>query len=254
MRIEKFKSTYGNDFLLNDIMSENPNSKGSSTGHKNSYTELDWDISFKDAKIPDPSKINSNFIKDSDPVKASCKTGVGMGIEIEGWLFIPEEIQGNETYRRRTFQRTKIMSGGEFVSRTSYIPREYSFTCFFDVDDTEPYMYDNIFTAMQNKKCKVISPYISSSPFYAEVLIQKTNPVNNPNTIKVDVKLTEIPSSKLRITGDAVIEYPETTVSPYRIVEKETEDESNSGSSGNIDPHKFLNDDKTAEGNTSNFI
>ena len=63
---------------------------------------------------------------------------------------------------------------------------------------------------MQNKKCKVISPYISSNPFYSEVKIQKTNPQNAPGTIKVDVKLKEIPDAKLRIQGDAEFNYPST--------------------------------------------
>lgn len=164
------------------------------------YEELDYIEPQKVANIPD------NVVNDGTPIRAEC----GMGVEIEGFLFIPEEIQGDESYRKREFQRTKIMSGGQFVSRTAYVPREYSFTCYFDVEPEEPYAYDEIFTKMQNKKCKVISPYISSNPFYSEVKIQKTNPQNAPGTIKVDVKLKEIPDAKLRIQGDAEFNYPST--------------------------------------------
>ena len=121
-------------------------------------SELNWNVVYSQPSIPEPVKINSEFVDDGTPPKAEC----GMGVEIEGWLFLPEEIQGNESYRKRTYQRTKIMSGGEFVSRTSYIPMEYSFSCYFDVEPNEPYYYDKIFTAMQNKKCKVKATQNSS--------------------------------------------------------------------------------------------
>lgn len=161
----------------------------------------------------------------------------GSGVEIEGFLFIPEEIQGDETYRKREFQRTKIMSGGQFVSRTAYVPREYSFTCYFDVEPEEPYYYDKVFTEMQNKRCKVISPYISSNPFYAAVKIQKTHPKNSPGTIKVDVKLTEIPDAVLRIEGDANIEYPSTTSLSEAVI-KVVEDKENTESDTSSQPSK----------------
>ena len=181
-------------------------------------------------------KVDKDYVYEGTPVQASC----GKGVEIEGFLFLPDEIKGNESYRRRNYQRTKIMSGGEFVSRTSYVPREYSFTTMFDVDEDEPYHYDALFTYMENKKCKVISPYISSNPFYAAVEIQKTQPKSTPAAIKVEVKLTEIPDAKLRISGDDEITYPDTTkLSDGWIKVKETSDTSDGGS-GEDQDGKFM--------------
>lgn len=180
-------------------------------------------------------KISDEYLEKSD-LKAEC----GKGVEIEGFLFLPEEIKGNESYRRRSFQRTKIMSGGEFVSRTTYIPREYSFTTWFDIESDEPYHYDKIFTMMENKKCKVISPYISTNTFYAAVEIQKTHPKGMPNTMKVDVKLTEIPSAHLEIEGDKHISYPRTdSISNIAIQEKKEEDDSSSSDDSTSGRHRY---------------
>lgn len=191
-------------------------------------------------------KVSKDYVYEGTPVKAEC----GKGVEIEGFLFLPDELKGNESYRRRNYQRTKIMSGGEFVSRTSYIPREYSFTTYFDVEEDEPYHYDALFTMMENKKCKVISPYISSNPFYAAVEIQKTQPKSTPSAIKVDVKLTEIPDAKLRISGDEEITYPSTTKlsEAWIKLKEDTEVKGKSGKNGK-DDGKF----KYGSEGTSNF-
>ena len=230
MRINILRNRIPEQLTLNDIALKGTDEDGNETF----VSELNWNVVYDKPTIPDPVSINSDFVNDGTPPKAEC----GMGVEIEGWLFLPEEIQGNETYRKRTYQRTKIMSGGEFVSRTAYVPMEYTFTCYFDVDQKEPYYYDDVFTAMQNKKCKVISPYISTNPFYAEVKIQKTNPKNSPGIIKVDVKITEIPTAKLRISGDPELKYPETTISPYAIQVKEDFSEEVT-SSGSQDTSKY---------------
>lgn len=188
--------------------------------------------------------VKDEYVDDGTPPNAKC----GMGVEIEGWLFIPEEIKSDESFRRRNFQRTKIMSGGEFVSRTAYVPRKYSFTCYYDVEPEKPYVWDQIFTKMENKKCKVISPYISSNPFYAEVQIKKTNPRGAPDTLKLDVTLTEIPTAKLRITGDAEIQYPVTNSLSGAAIQVKTEinehESEDSGQDITKDDLKF-NDDNT---------
>ena len=42
------------------------------------------------------------------------------------------------------------MGGGEFVSRSVYKPREFSFETSLDIDPDEPYIYDNVFSLMMN--------------------------------------------------------------------------------------------------------
>ena len=204
-------------------------------------------VEYSELNAIDPEKVlqvNNDYVSDGTEVRSQC----GMGVEIEGWLFLPEEIKSDESYRRRNFQRTKIMSGGEYVSRTAYIPRKYSFVCYYDVDPEEPYVWDQIFTKMENKKCKVISPYISSNPFYAEVQIKKTNPKGNPDILKLDVSLTEIPTAKLRIEGDAEYEYPLTnTLSSAAISVLEEIDNTSTSSSKTITKKDLkFNDENTS--------
>lgn len=151
------------------------------------------------------------------------------GVEIDGFLFFPQEVKGDESYARREYKRTKIMSGGEFVTRGQYMPKEFSFTTVLDIDPNQPHMYDKIFQIMENKPCEVISPYMGDI-FKAEIQIDKTHPKASPSNLKLDVKVKEIVDPKTTIVGDSPIEYPSTTsLSSHAIsvksVKKEQKDE-----------------------------
>ena len=151
------------------------------------------------------------------------------GVEIDGFLFFPQEVKGEESFARREFKRTKIMSGGEFVTRGQYMPKEFSFTTVLDIDPNEPYAYDKIFQIMENKPCEVVSPYMGDM-FKAEVQIDKTHPKASPSNLKLDIKVKEIVDPKTTVVGDSVLEYPSTTsLSSHAIsvkaVNKEQNDE-----------------------------
>lgn len=132
------------------------------------------------------------------------------GVEIDGFLFFPEEVKGEESYARREYNRTKIMSGGEFVTRGQYTPKEYSFTTTLDIDANKPYQYDKLFQIMENKVCEVVSPYMGDV-FNATVEIDKTHPKASPHSLKLDIKVKEVVDPKTSIVGDTPIKYPSTT-------------------------------------------
>ena len=129
------------------------------------------------------------------------------GVEIDGFLFFAEEIKGDDSFAHREFKRTKIMSGGEFVTRGQYVPKSFSFTTTLDIDPNKPNMYDKIFQVMENKPCEIISPYMGDN-FKAEVQITKTHPKASPHSLKLEIKVKEIVTPQTTVVGDEVLTYP----------------------------------------------
>ena len=165
------------------------------------------------------------------------------GVEIDGFLFFPDEVKSNNLPSRE-FVRTKIMSGGEFVTRGQYVPKEFTFSTVLDVNPLTPYEYDDVFLTLMNKSCKVISPYLGEM-FNGEVKISKVHPKASPHSLKIDVTVKEIPPVDKRVKGDDWISYPPTdSESPKRISWKEVYRSPNTFSKkedddGERDPRKF---------------
>ena len=147
-----------------------------------------------------------NYLLDDN--NAYCNNN--SGVEIDGFLFFPESVKADESYARREYKRTKIMSGGEFVTRGQFMPREYSFSTTLDIDPDQPNMYDKVFQIMENKPCEIDSPYMGDN-FKAEVQIDKTHPKSAPASLKLDIKIKEIVTPKTTVVGDAILDYPSTT-------------------------------------------
>lgn len=144
------------------------------------------------------------------------------GVDIEGYLFFPKSVGGDESYSHREFIRTKIMSGGEFVTRGQYIPKEFSFDTIIDIDPSELDDYHEIFSTMENKVCTITSPYMGGM-FKGEVSISVTNPETSPHVIECKVKIKEIPDIMARLKGDPAIQYPSiNTISDVTVKERET--------------------------------
>ena len=133
-----------------------------------------------------------------------------MGVEIDGFLFFPNEVKGDNSFSHREYNRTKIMSGGEFVTRGQYQPRRFTFSTTLTLDPNEPYMYDKVFTIMENKPCEIISPFMGDN-FKAEVTIEKTHPTASPSSLNLDITVNEIVDPKTTLVGDTPLEYPSTT-------------------------------------------
>lgn len=146
------------------------------------------------------------------------------GIDIDGYLFFPKQVEGSESFSHREFVRTKIMSGGEFVTRGQYIPKEFSFDTIIDIDPSHLDDYLNIFSLMENKICRVTSPYLGGM-FNAEVIVEVTNPESSPHVIECKVTIKEIPKAMARLKGDPVIKYPSiNTISDVNVKERKTND------------------------------
>lgn len=155
-------------------------------------------------KVSDVSYDKYSFDKNNTYAEGDA------GVEIDGFLFFPEEVKGDESYARREYTRTKIMSGGEFVTRGQYTPKEFSFSTTLDIDPNQPYMYDKIFQIMENKPCEIVSPYMGDI-FKGEVQIEKTHPNASPGSLKLDIKIKEIVDPTTTVVGDTPIKYPSTT-------------------------------------------
>lgn len=159
----------------------------------------------------DDSQSSKNFFEFDDNTT---------GIDIDGYLFFPKQVDSDESFSHREFIRTKIMSGGEFVTRGQYIPKEFSFDTIIDIEPEHLDEYLNIFALMENKVCKVTSPYLGGM-FNAEVMIEVTNPETSPHVIECKVKIKEIPDAMARLKGDPVIQYPSVSnVSDIRIKDR----------------------------------
>jgi hypothetical protein len=148
------------------------------------------------------------------------------GVDIDGYLFFPKSVDGDESFSHREFLRTKIMSGGEFVTRGQYIPKEFSFDTVIDIKPEQLDDYLNIFGVMENKVCRITSPYMGGM-FKGEVNIAVTNPESSPHVIECKVKIKEIPSAMARLKGDPIIKYPSiNTVSDINVKERKVKQES----------------------------
>ena len=165
------------------------------------------------------------------------------GVDIDGYLFFPKSVDGDESFSHREFMRTKIMSGGEFTTRGQYIPKEFSFDTIIDIKPEELDKYLNIFGKMENRVCKVTSPYMGGM-FKAEVNIAVTNPESSPHVIECKVKIKEIPDVMARLDGDPIIKYPSiSTVSDITVKEREVKKTNKSNNAW--DNHEQIYDDVT---------
>ena len=174
----------------------------------------------KDNTIVKPEKGSQDMGRE-DYVFEPGKNDVG--VEIDGFLFFPDEVKGDESFARREFKRTKIMGGGEYVSRGQYIPKEFSFKTTLTLDEKEPYMYDRVLAIMENKPCEVVSPYMCGI-FTAEVQIDKTHPKAAPHVLELDIKVKEIVKPNTITVGDDPIIYPSAnTISDYGISVKQVQ-------------------------------
>ena len=114
------------------------------------------------------------------------------------------------------------MSGGEFVTRGQYIPKEFTFDTIIDIEPDELDEYLNIFGYMENKVCRITSPYMGGM-FKGEVNISVTNPESSPHVIECTVHIKEIPDVMATLKGDPIIQYPSiNTVSDVTVIERET--------------------------------
>lgn len=126
-------------------------------------------------------------------------------LEINGILFIIEDISYTNTLPKRKMNRKKIINGTEIVFRGEYTPREYEVTTTLRVPPERPDIFSDAFNELQSDICEIISPLMGS--FKAELTIDYE--IASPTSIKVKIKIVEVPEEKSGIPGEDVFTIPE---------------------------------------------
>ena len=126
-------------------------------------------------------------------------------LEIDGILFIVEDISYTNTLPKRKMNRKKIINGTEIVTRGEYTPREYEVTTTLRVPPERPDIFSDAFNELQSDIREVVSPLMDS--FKAELEINYE--IASPTSIKVMIKITEVPEEKSGIPGEDVFVIPE---------------------------------------------
>lgn len=121
-------------------------------------------------------------------------------IEIDGIPMFAEDVSSEESYNRRETNRVNILGGTQFVQRTNYIVRKFSFTTHLTCTPDRPDMYDKILADLCSKPCEVISPDMGGM-FDAEIQIKKDH--TGPRTLTLNITVTEIPKVESNIPNDS---------------------------------------------------
>lgn len=126
-------------------------------------------------------------------------------LEIGGVLFIVEDISYTNTLPKRKLNRKKIINGTEICSRGEYVPREYEAVSTMRVPAARPDIYSDAFTELQADIREVVSPLMGS--FKAELTIDYE--IATPTSIRVKIKIVEVPDEKSGIPGEDIFTIPE---------------------------------------------
>ena len=145
-------------------------------------------------------------------------------LEIEGVLFIVEDINYINPLPKRQLNRQKIMHGTEVATQGEYTPMEFEITTTLNVPVERPDFYNDAFNELQSKIRKVVSPLMGS--FNAELTIN-FEPSNSPESIKVKIQIKEVPGESSNIPGESIFTIPEDKLEdPVHKAEREKAKES----------------------------
>lgn len=126
-------------------------------------------------------------------------------LEIDGVLFIVEDISYTNTFPKRNLNRLKVINGTEIATKGEYVPLEFEVTTTINVPVNRPDFYSNAFLELQSKTCDVVSPLMGS--FKADLTINY-EPVT-PEAIKVRIHIVEVPGEFSNIPGEKIFQIPE---------------------------------------------
>ena len=143
-------------------------------------------------------------------------------LEIDGVLFIVEDISYTNTLPKRNLTRLKVINGTEIATKAEYVPLEFEVTTTINVPINRPDYYSKEFLKLQSKECDVVSPLMGS--FKADITINYE--IATPEAIKVRIHIVEIPGESSNIPGENVFKIPEDKLEdPAKKEEKEKEKE-----------------------------
>lgn len=126
-------------------------------------------------------------------------------LEIDGILFIVEDISYTNTLPKRNLNRLKIINGTEIATKGEYVPLEFEIVTTLSVPINRPDYFNNAFTELQSKICNVVSPLMGS--FQAELTINYEP--STPESIRVRIHILEVPGELSNIPGEGIFKIPE---------------------------------------------
>lgn len=126
-------------------------------------------------------------------------------LEIDGVLFIVEDISYTNTFPKRNLNRLKVINGTEIVTKGEYVPLEFEVTTTINVPVNRPDFYSNAFLELESKICDVVSPLMGS--FKADLTINYEK--STPESIKVRIHIVEVPGEFSNIPGEKIFQIPE---------------------------------------------
>ena len=120
-------------------------------------------------------------------------------MQIEGYDIFAEEVTSDESFNRRETNRQYIMGGTQYVMRTNYIPRSYSFKTHLFIEPHRPDAYDSLFRDWCSRPVEIISPELGGK-FKAELTIKREH--RTPRMIEVTFQAVEVPERQSNIEDD----------------------------------------------------
>ncbi len=126
-------------------------------------------------------------------------------LEIDGVLFIVEDISYTNTLPKRNLNRFKIINGTEIAIKGDYVPLEFEIKTTISVPVNRPDYYSAAFTELQSKVCDIFSPLMGH--FKAELTINYEP--STPESIKVRIHILEVPGESSNIPGENTFVVPE---------------------------------------------
>lgn len=173
--------------------------------------------------------------------------GVSENIEIDGYPFYAENIDGEEPVNRREYQFKPILNGTLDARRGKYIQRKFSFmTTMFH--ERRPDEHDKIIRELSGKEVEIISPSMGGK-FKAIVTFRKTIPEGSPYHTEYDVQVVEIPDKKSLIPGENTLVVPDVK---KNVVEDKSNASNTAGKANSL--FEMIKKDKKVINNTSSGV
>jgi hypothetical protein len=126
-------------------------------------------------------------------------------LEIDGLLFIIEEIDYINPIPKRRRNRLNVISGTQIINKGEYVPLEFEITTTLDIPVDRPDYYNDAFTELESKIVNVVAPRMGS--FKAELDINYED--KTPNSLKVKIHITEAPETDSHIPNEKIFTIPE---------------------------------------------
>lgn len=134
-------------------------------------------------------------------------TGVSENIEIGGYPFFAENIDGDEPFNRRDYTFKPILNGTLSSKRGKYIQRKFSFKTTLYHPSGRPDEHDKILAELCSKPVEIISSAMGGT-FKGVVTFNKSIDEGSRYHTEYDVDIVEVPEKKTNIPGENQLVVP----------------------------------------------